>query len=511
MVEERVMTPTVQSGRDIRAFLRRYWILIGLVALVFVGAVVVKLVVYPAFSWNRDEVVYLWQIRALRASQVLPTDGGAPLFFQPWLTGLRAGHFFSQYTPGWPAVLLAFDVVLGSPALALAVSAAAAVLAIYTFTRELTRDHVLALVAAGVMAASPIIAVQSGVYLGYLFTLAVGLFAGAALLHGVQCQKRWPLVVAGVLLGWLFMTRPFDAVLWGAAYAVYLLVARRGEWRRLVGAAGWLALGVVPLIVATLVYNRHVTGGFTRFPITAADPIDTFGFGKRRIGTRWPASHYDVENMFRGIGRNALFLPEFLLGSYLGAGVGAAALWFRRRDRTTIALVALGVAFPIGYAFFWGIYLSSLTANLSGPIYLIPAFAPLSVLIAYALVETWRRRRAFGLALSALLLVATIPFTVDKLRVNHTISESQQPWKHATDAIRGRALVIVEGSGPYLLHRNPYSENGPDLDNRLLYAADRGAIRTARPTSSNRTRFLTTPQSPPTSACRRSVSGRCKP
>ena len=98
---------------------------------------------------------------------VLPTDGGAPLFFQPWLTGLRAGHFFSQYTPGWPAVLLAFDVVLGSPALALAVSAAAAVLAIYTFTRELTRDHVLALVAAGVMAASPIIAVQSGVYLGY--------------------------------------------------------------------------------------------------------------------------------------------------------------------------------------------------------------------------------------------------------------------------------------------------------------------------------------------------------
>src|SRR5207249_11095573 len=116
--------------RGLRAFLQRYWILIGLVALVFVSAVVVKLVIYPAFSWNRDEVVYLWQIRALRAGQVLPSDGGAPLFFQPWLTGLREGHFFSQYTPGWPAVLLAFDVVLGSPALALAGSSAAAVPAI---------------------------------------------------------------------------------------------------------------------------------------------------------------------------------------------------------------------------------------------------------------------------------------------------------------------------------------------------------------------------------------------
>ena len=37
-----------------------------------------------------------------------------------------------------------------------------------------------------------------------------------------------------------------------------------------------------------------------------------------------------------------------------------------------------------------------------------------------------------------------------------------------------RALVFVGYSGPYLLHLNPFSENPPDLDGRILYAADRG-------------------------------------
>ena len=32
--------------------------------------------------------------------------------------------------------------------------------------------------------------------------------------------------------------------------------------------------------------------------------------------------------------------------------------------------------------------------------------------------------------------------------------------------------MIVANSGPYLMHLNPYSRNGPDLDNRILYAAD---------------------------------------
>ena len=74
-----------------------------------------------------------------------------------------------------------------------------------------------------------------------------------------------------------------------------------------------------------------------------------------------------------------------------------------------------------------------------------------------------------------ILVVATVPFMVDRLENNQAISKAQVPWRDAEQAFRGRSLVFVEGSGPYLLHLNPFSENTPDLDGRILYATDRGA------------------------------------
>jgi hypothetical protein len=59
--------------------------------------------------------------------------------------------------------------------------------------------------------------------------------------------------------------------------------------------------------------------------------------------------------------------------------------------------------------------------------------------------------------------------------MNHRISEAQEPWEHATDSLPGKSLVIIRDSGPYLLHINPFSQNAPDLDGRVLYAVDKGA------------------------------------
>ena len=68
----------------------------------------------------------------------------------------------------------------------------------------------------------------------------------------------------------------------------------------------------------------------------------------------------------------------------------------------------------------------------------------------------------------------TVPFLVDRVDTNHSISEAQVPWQEAVHRFHGRSLVFVEDSGPYLLHLNPFSANPPDLDGRILYATDRG-------------------------------------
>ncbi len=379
-----------------RVLWSRYWPLLGLGVLAILVSVAVHHWIFPAYSWNRDEPVYLWQVKALRAGQILPTDGGMPAFFQPWLSGHGPGYFFSQYTLGWPLALLAGQVLLGTAASALALGALLTVLGTYAFARTVTHDHTLALVAAGVMLASPILAVQSGVYLAYLFTLGLGLLFGAALLTGVARRRPALLVAAGAMVGWIFMTRPFDAVLWAGAFVAYVVVAHWREWSRLTKAAGWVVLGALPLVIATLAYNKKVTGTFTEFPITAADPLDTFGFGLRRLMPTFGKDDYTVGTAVRSVGKNGVFLPLFLFGSYLGVAVAAFGLWLRRRQRSSLALILLMVAFPLGYFFFWGTHVSAATTTLSGPIYFMPLYASLAVLIASVIVVAWRHRRRSG-------------------------------------------------------------------------------------------------------------------
>ena len=297
--------PDAPVGRA-RALALEYWPLAALALVAIVGSIVVRHAVYPAYSFNRDEPVYLWQVQALADGKVFTSGGGTPLFFQPWLSGISDGQFFSQYTLGWPLVLLAFDLVLGTAAGAISFGTALAVVGTYAFAREITHDQAMALVAAGVLVLSPLLVIQSGVYLGYLFSLGLGALFGACFLAGLRRRRPWLLVLAGLLVGWLFMTRPFDGVLWGLALVGYGFVVYRHELRAYVRPLGWVALGFLPLLIATLAYNRYVTGSFTEFPITAADPRDTFGYGLRSIGRRWPAVDFTAGMGLRGAARNGL-------------------------------------------------------------------------------------------------------------------------------------------------------------------------------------------------------------
>lgn len=434
---------------------------------------------FPAYSWNRDEPVYLWQVDLLRAGQLTATDGGHPALFQPWLSARGDGVLFTQYTPGWPLVLLAAAVLTGAAGGALLLGAALAVIGTYALGLEVLRDRRVATAGAALMVASPILAIQGGVYLSYLFTLGLGLLAGTLLLSGVRLRRNGRLVAAGLLLGWVFLTRPYDAVLWGLAFGAYALLAERaaepGRWRTLVRSAAVVGAAALPLVIATLAYNRYITGGWLEFPITAADPMDTFGFGPRRLMPTFEVIDYDLGAALKGTAKNAFFLPWFLVGSYAGLALAAIGLWQGRRERSTLALVLVGAVFPLGYFVFWGNHLSSLAARISGPIYFIPLYAPICLLVAGVLARWWSHRRRLAVAALAALVAGTVPAAVSRFDANRDLSVRQTPWRDSVAGINGRALVFVADTAPYLLFLNPFSSNGPELDDRILYAADADA------------------------------------
>jgi len=456
----------------LRSMARNHWPVLVLAALAALVALWARHTIFPALSWNRDEPVYLWHVEVLRAGQLTATDGGHPSLFHPWLSARGDGVLFTQYTLGWPLVLLALSIVTGSAGNALLLGAALAVLGTYALALEVTRDRGLATVAAALMVASPLLALQGGVYLSYLFTLGLGLLFGVGLLRGIRTHSRSLLLGAGALLGWIFLTRPYDAVLWGGAFAAYALVTHRERWSSLVRPVLTCGLTALPLVGVALLYNRHVTGGLLQFPITAADPLDSFGFGPKRLMPTFEIIDYDLAKAATGTAKNVFFLPWFLVGSYVGVGTAAVGLWLRRRDPSTLLLLFIGLVFPVGYVVFWGNWLSSLAARISGPIYFVPLFAPICVLIATTIVALWRTRRPTGVALLAALAVATLPFGISRFTVNHDISLRQEPWRTSVANLDGRSIVFVADTAPYLLYLNPFSSNGPHLDDDVLYAAD---------------------------------------
>lgn len=448
------------------------------IAALALGGIAVSLLVhhfvFPAYSWNRDEPVYLWQVAGLKAGQFTTTTGGFPTFFHPWLAGVRHGSFFSQYTLGWPVVLLVADVVVGSPVGAIALGTALTVVGTYLLALEILDDRRTALIAGTAMLISPIVVIQSGVFLGYLFTLGLGLLFATALCSGVRTGRRCRIVVAGLLVGWIFMTRPFDAVLWGGAVSVALVWQHRKDLARVRRAVLPLAAGIVPLLIATLAYNQHVTGSFTQFPITAADPLDTFGFGFKRIMPTFDPAEYTLVQAFRSSGKQAGLLPLFLTGGYVLGAVALWGLWRRRHDRGIGVLVAIAVAFPVGYFFFWGMFVSSATMPLSGPIYYIPVYPVLTIVGVAEMLRLWQERRGLAIGLLVAMVVVTLPVEVNRVDANRRISQSQVPWKDSSSAVPARSLVFVWRAGDYLLFLNPYSVNRPNLDGDVLWAVDRG-------------------------------------
>src|SRR5580700_1976511 len=111
----------------------------GSIAVVLAAAGVVALVaranLFPLMSGDSDEPVYVYQARMLAEGHVTLAARVHAQFFYPWLFGQRGNRLFSQYQPGWPAVI-AFAHLVGDERVALVIAAVAAVAATWFLAEQ---------------------------------------------------------------------------------------------------------------------------------------------------------------------------------------------------------------------------------------------------------------------------------------------------------------------------------------------------------------------------------------
>ncbi len=446
-------------------------------------AVAVQRNVFPYYSGDRDEPVYRYQAQMLEDG-LLTIPRSQEAFFRPWLSGPHGDHLVMAFEPVWPAVLAMSDATTNTMLPALALAAAAAVAGMYAFAVELFRDRRVAIISAALLAFSPFALLLSGTYLNYTFGLALGVWCAAATIRAVQCRSVAAGLSAGLLLGVLFFTRPYDAILVSIPLGLFVLSSRmpRREFMRL---ARWAFFGIVPLLALALVYNAIIDGSLLRFPTTVqSGGWSRFGWGVRALAPDMPRLNYSFFGALKALGRNSAATPTWIVGSYLSLGIAGLGglVVFRRAPRLFMFLVAMTLVFPLGYLAWWASSLTSAGAFTGlGPHYYLPATVPLSLLVAVGFRDlATRTRPVLVVAMLLLLVVVTGFFVRPKLDEQRYVSEVSRKYSsavfNATARQRGRLIVINERAPyPYVMLKNGLLANRPRLDSRVLFAIDRGA------------------------------------
>ncbi len=276
----------------------------------------------------------------------------------------------------------------------------------------------------------------------------------------------------------MLLARPFDALLFGAPLAAYLAGRHRHEAPRLARAAASSLLGFVPFVVVLLAYDARVTGSALRLPIPASDPLNTFGFGLRRLLPDQPAGLYTFGTAVEALRDNVSGLFSWLPGGVLLVALASAGCLLRGRRPERLLLLALTLSFPIGYLVWWATTWSALGAtNGIGPHYYLPLLAPLAVLAASSLDRLARIHRFVpGVALVACIGIA-IPSLGPKI-------EQQRVVNFIHDQVAGSlppglptpsVVVVRDGDdSQYVAVPHQFLADDVELRQDVLYAAPQG-------------------------------------
>src|SRR3712207_1989744 len=140
----------------------------GLALLSAVAAVTLSRTVFPHLSADNDETIYRLQADALAHGHLFVPAPRIPDAFRPWLAAVRGDHYVLKYSFLYPALLAASEVVTGGAWLALGLVAAGVVTMTWLLAVEILGDRRQALLAAGLVALSPLVLVQSALLLSYM-------------------------------------------------------------------------------------------------------------------------------------------------------------------------------------------------------------------------------------------------------------------------------------------------------------------------------------------------------
>ena len=482
--------------------IRPRWVVCSLAVFTAVLVYVIGEGVFPYYTSNHDEAVYLQQAAMLLEGQI-HLHPPVPDVFRPWFFIEDSAGLYPKYTPV-TAAIFAVGMLAGSARFALAAVAAATVALTYAVVAEVF-DRETGVVAAFLLVLSPLFVVDVSVFLPYVPAFCLNLLFAWAYLRADRTGDVRFAALAGGAIGLSFFTRPYTAVLFAAPFIAHALWTLRTAERDVILRQGTTALLGLGGVALALGYNAVLTGDPLVFPYQVFAPQDGPGFGHRQI--LGYERNYTVALALEANARNLLtYATQWTAGGPLGSllavgGLGVAgyrADW--RPEPRVLVLAGIALTIPLGNVYFWGTLnvlgeLSDTTDGLIsflGPYYhvglLLPTVA-FGAVGARALLAALRcHRNALDSlrlqtgATAALVVLAVVIGTlttgalVDPLKRNHDVTEQyEQAYEPFEDRDFENALVFLpDPYGDWLNHPFQPLRNDPGFDGEAVYSlADR--------------------------------------
>ena len=254
--------------------------------------------IFEAIPHVEDEAAYWFQAQVFAEGMIsVPVPPESDAYWSPFVIDYY-GRRFGKYPPGFP-LLLSLGQRAGAPWLVNALLGAAA-LALLADTGRRMGSPATGLLAATLGLTCPVLLAHAGSLLSHptaVFCMSALLWCLAGLgarfepaadptgsaqpSTDPQLAAKWPWSVgAGLAIGYLALTRPYDAVGVGLGIAVCWLWVAAHRRNRFLVMTGLIIAGVAGLVALLLpTYWAALTGSWFVNPYREVYPYDHPGFG----------------------------------------------------------------------------------------------------------------------------------------------------------------------------------------------------------------------------------------
>ena len=247
------------------------------------GAAFVAFAIVRGAHMQDDERAYEFQAKLFsRGLASLPSPPAA-LRNQTFLT---TPVWASKYPPG-NSLVMAIGARLGDVRFVRPVLAAALVYFVFVFVRSAWGER-QAIAAAALTALSPFVWAQYGVLLASGTTACACAAFLAGLARSAETGKVRFALFAGLAIGSITITRPYEGVALGAPVATMLVVQAIRKHPNARARMGGVLLGFASVVWILLLHNKSLTGSPFRLPWQATTP---FNLGFTRVFTSIPYNH----------------------------------------------------------------------------------------------------------------------------------------------------------------------------------------------------------------------------